>query len=109
MRVSNAALLAVLTLVSRLTSTSAGRYSDTTTETTYFPSEGFSTGLCLNDLYQAYHPESTLTCTGNKFWKTISLKAPPSCVEGQRLTVEELSFESEFVNDAYDFAVSLHL
>jgi hypothetical protein len=107
MKVHGAAL--VLALSSSSSSSSyvhAGKYASETVTTSYFPENGYSTGTCLNSLYQVYHPESTLTCEGNKFWKTVSLKAPTECVMGQRLNIEELTFVSTFTSDAYDFAVS---
>lgn len=77
--------------------------------------QGFSTGQCLNTLYQVNHPDSTLTCegrnthglgTGGKFWKRIQLKAPLTCIDGRRLLIEELNMESVFKVSMNDFAVS---
>ena len=114
MRVSNnaAALTAVLTLASSSRSTAAGEVS-ANPAATYLPtSAGYSAGSCLGDRYRASNPPestSTPTCAGSsedKFWKSISLNVPSTCIAGRRLAVEGLSFESSFDADAYDFAVS---
>ena len=75
---------------------------------------------CMNTKYQIDHTESlqclsssTLGITENgsvvdddKFWKQISLKAPPSCVDGRRLKIDELEISVEFYDSLRDFAVS---
>lgn len=116
MRVSNnaAALTAVLTLASSSQSTAAGEAS-ANPAAAYLPASaaGYSAGSCLGERYRASNPpESTSTpptCAGSskdKFWKSISLNVPSTCIAGRRLAVEGLSFESSFDADAYDFAVS---
>ena len=78
---------------------------------------------CMNTKYQLDH-DATLTCQSSpsslgsitengsvvqdddaKFWKQISLKAPPSCVDGRRLTIDELEINVEFYDSLRDFAV----
>ena len=115
MRVSNnaAALTAVLTLASSSQSTAAGEAS-ANPAAAYLPASaaGYSAGSCLGERYRASNPPestSTPTCAGSskgKFWKSISLNVPSTCIAGRRLAVEGLSFESSFDADAYDFAVS---
>ena len=75
---------------------------------------------CMNTKYQIDHTESlqclssSLGITENgsvvdgndKFWKQISLKAPPSCVDGRRLKIDELEISVEFYDSLRDFAVS---
>lgn len=95
---------------------SSSGYSDHPSKftTTYSPSaNGFSTGACLNELYQQFRTdedeeEEELICNNgsDKFWTRVQLKAPPTCVEGQNLMIEDLTFESRFMEDAHDFAVS---
>ena len=78
---------------------------------------------CMNTKYQLDH-DATLTCQSSpsslgsitengsvvqdddaKFWKQISLKAPPSCVDGRRLQIDELEINVEFYDSLRDFAV----
>ena len=120
MFISKATLLAALTAPTLIT---AGREApppidiDITIDGfDYNPTPGgFSTGPCLNELYRVDHPESTLTCngvntagvgSGGKFWKRVQLRASPTCVEGRRLVVDGLEFESVFKRSMRDFAVS---
>jgi hypothetical protein len=64
---------------------------------------GFSTGTsCLQELYSH---ETPLTCTGPKFWESISMEAPPTCIMGESLDIEKLSLLSTFTTTAYDFSV----
>ena len=50
---------------------------------------------------------SVVSKEDNKFWKQVSLKAPPSCVDGRRLQIDELEINVEFYDSLRDFAVSL--
>ena len=96
----------------------AGR-TDVSSNATVVPAPtpgGFSIGTCLNDRYRYFHSEDEfpdLTCDASKdvgkFWKRISMQAAATCVEGGRLSVEELVFESLFKEDMRDFAVSGYL
>ena len=93
----------------------AGR-TDVIADATVIPApspDGFSIGTCLNDRYRYFHSEDEfpdLTCDApkdvGKFWKRISMQAAASCAEGDRLSVEELVFDSLFKEDMRDFAVS---
>jgi hypothetical protein len=65
---------------------------------------GFSTATsCLQGLYS--NEDTPLTCTGPKFWESISMEAPPTCIMGTSLDIEKLSFLSTFTTTAYDFSV----
>jgi len=66
------------------------------------PGNGYSTSSCLQELYST---DETLTCAGPKFWESISMEAPPTCVMGSSMVIERLSFVSTFTETAYDFSV----
>mmetsp|Transcript_2732 Transcript_2732/g.6861 ORF Transcript_2732/g.6861 Transcript_2732/m.6861 type:complete len:1343 (+) Transcript_2732:394-4422(+) len=73
-------------------------------------SDGFSTGPCLDELFQDTRPSGPLTCDPaqrrkKKFWTKVSMKAPATCIEGRRLEIEDLEFESKFRESYRDFAV----
>ena len=114
MRVSNsAALTAVLALApsSRHAPAAPPGVVAVAAEAAYLPtSDGYSSGSCLGGRFLVDRPPGSPTaptCAGGvKFWKSISLNVPPTCVAGRRLAVGRLSFESSFDADAYDFAVS---
>ena len=65
----------------------------------------YTTGPCMNELYQTKHFDNLVCKSTTKFWTKVSLKAQPTCIINRTLTVQELIFDAKFESDFRDFAV----
>lgn len=80
----------------------------------YTPEDGFvDDEPCMQTRYEVNTPGSELTCdvpnSEGKFWRTINLRAPSSCIEGRRLVIDDLELGVKFKRSWMDFAVSAHV